>query len=381
MMKIKYEVILNPVDLPITSVSLFVNIGVKHDSICGITHLIEHVIIEELKKREPELFRRSFINGYIDKEFTCFYATVLSEDLNKLLNLFSCLYICMEKKLIDEIVKTQKKVIYNIENQRILSNFKLINILMLEQLIFEGGLRKTIIVDEKFLNLDEWQIRNFCNQIYSQVEHYLIVSGNISEADVEKIYNSGCEIISTSGEIQNITERSTILLNKIVNIDEIEKIVAISIENLEGINEYYALHIVCLFYKIYINNQLKHIDVFLRDVTFKLYSEKIIILFEYNDKYIETISLINNIKIEDYMELYEDVKKHFLYAYLQKECNLIEFNKEIYKMRRFFGKKLTFINVVNYINGVDVKLIKKIHTKIVRGKYNFLSEGIIREYF
>lgn len=379
-MKSMNKLIINPVDLPIVCVSLFVDTGMKNDSICGISHLIEHIIIEEFKKKEPELFRQNLINGYIDKEFTCFHATVLRKDLNKLLIAFSGLYDCMKKKLSDEVVKSQKEIIYNIENERILSNPQLINILLLEQLAFIGEVKKTTIVDETFLTLSEKQIREFCNQTYLSSQHYLIISGDLLGLNIEELYNNGRELISTPNVIENKTKSVSIPLDKINDINDIRKIIAISIDSVDGVNEYYALHIICLLYKVYINNLLKDTDVFLNNITFKLYTEKIILFFNYNKNYDRTLPAVSAIKIESCGELLENVKKHFFYGYLQKSCNLIEFNKEIYKVARFFGENLNFKNIVGFINSVDFNDIEKIHNKILSGKYSFVSEGILNGY-
>lgn len=383
MIKSKVQLLVNHVDLPFTCVSLFCNVGMKDDSICGISHLTEHIIIEELMKKEPDLFRNNLINAYVDKEFTCFHATVLSEDINKILIAFCHLFDCMDNELSKEVVESQKDVIFKIENERVLSNPQLINILLLERFAFAGKAKKPTIVDETFLSLDESIIREFCKQKYFSSLKYLIISGDASSINNDKIFDIEYKSIplEKAHSIFNESEETIpIPIDKFDDLNDVRKTIAITIKNVERVDEYYALHIICLFYKILINNILKDSEYFIKDITFKLYSEKPIMFFNYNKYYDKTLSLLQDFEMDSLHELFENIKKHFLYGYLQKSCNLLFFNKEVYKVFRFFGENFNLKNMVKCIKNVSFNDVIMLHKKILNGDYIFVSEGNCDEY-
>ena len=382
MRKPKVQFLINSVDLPFTCISYFFNVGMKDDSIRGISHLTEHIIIEELIKKESDLFQKNLINADVDKEFTCFHATVMNEDINETLIAFCHLFDCMDNELSKEIVESQKEIIFKIENERTLSNSQLINILLLEQLAFDGKVKKSTIVDETFLSLDERAIREFCKQTYSSSLKYLIISGDVTINNEKKFYNEYKPIpIEKTHKLADEDEETIFVpIHKFEDLNDVRKTVAIVINSIESVDKYYALHIICLFYKIFINNALKNTEYFINDITFKLYSERPIIFFNYNKYYGGTISLLRDFEMENCNELFENIKKHFIYGYLQKSCDLLNFNKEIYKVAHFFGKTLNFKNMVGLIKNVSFNDVILMHQKILIGEYIFVSEGICNEH-
>lgn len=378
-MKLKTQVIKNFVELPYTCVSLFIEVGMKDDLIHGMSHLTEHIIIEELMKKEPVLFDKCLINAYVDKEFTCFYATVLRKDLNELLFAFNHLFDCMENEISKEIIETQKNIIFNIENERILSNPQLVNILLLEQNAFTGSVKNPTIVDKSFFVLDESKIKEFYRQTYLGSQQYLIISGDVADLNYEKILDNDSEtLMLKSKNIPRYDNENNIIPIPLYNFDDIEdirKTVAVTIEPLSKLHEYYALHIICMLYKVLINNVLKDEGIFIKDITFKLYSEKYIIFFGFNCYYDNTASLLRDIEIEKYSDFFKNIKKHFLYGYLKKTSDILAFNKEIYKIFRFFGESLNFKNMVGFIKKVKFSDILMLHNKILDGNYFIVPEN------
>lgn len=371
MNKHKFILLENHVDLPFSCVSFFLDIGMKDDTIQGISHLIEHIIIEELMKSFPDLFQNNRIDAYVDKEFTCFHAMVLSENINKILFAFSHLFDCMNDELSREIIEAQKDIIFEIENERVLSNPQLINILLLERLAFSGKLKKTTIVNREFLFLDENGIKEFYKNNYLTSTKHLILSGDISNLNIEMLFESN-ELIHTpkNSIISGDNEKEyCIPVDNFDDLMEIKKIVAITINNPKCSIEYYTLHIICLFYKVLINNILKNTECYVKDITFKLYSEETIIFFHYNKYYDGTLQILQNIEVDNCEDMFLKIKKHFLYGYLQKSCNLLDFNKEIYKLFRFFCEKIDYKNIVNLINGVGINDVVAMHQKILNGNY------------
>ena len=75
-------------------------------------------------------------------------------------------------------------------------------------------------------------------------------------------------------------------------------------------------------------------------------AKKPIIFIAYNNFFDKTMSILKKIEVDRYNELFNNIKKHFLYGYLQKSCNLLDFNKEIYKVFYFYNEKLDFKNIV-----------------------------------
>ena len=234
MRKPKVQFLINSVDLPFTCISYFFNVGMKDDSIRGISHLTEHIIIEELIKKESDLFQKNLINAYVDKEFTCFHATVMNEDINETLIAFCHLFDCMDNELSKEIVESQKEIIFKIENERTLSNSQLINILLLEQLAFDGKVKKSTIVDETFLSLDERAIREFCKQTYSSSLKYLIISGDVTINNEKKFYNEYKPIpIEKTHKLADEDEETIFVpIHKFEDLNDVRKTVAIVINSI-----------------------------------------------------------------------------------------------------------------------------------------------------
>ena len=90
--------------------------------------------------------------------------------------------------------------------------------------------------------------------------------------------------------------------------------------------------------------------------------------------------MLRDFEMENCNELFENIKKHFIYGYLQKSCDLLNFNKEIYKVAHFFGKTLNFKNMVGLIKNVSFNDVILMHQKILIGEYIFVSEGICNEH-
>ena len=382
-MKSNIKWLVNSVDLPFSCISFFFNVGMKNDSICGISHLIEHIVLEELKCQNSNLFNKALINAYVDKEFTCFHAILLHENMEEIINAFNNLFDFLDKGLSNEIVESQKNIIYKIENERILSNPRLLNVLALEEMALGDELKKTTLVDETFLSISEDEITDFCKEMYLSSLKYVVISGHFSDDNTEGFfYNKHQSLLLKQHEYKkgNRSRSIPISLNKINDINDIRKIIAITVDNLENITDYYALHIICLLYKVVINNLLKDTDFFIKDITFKLYLEKPIIFIAYNNFFDKTMSILKKIEVDRYNELFNNIKKHFLYGYLQKSCNLLDFNKEIYKVFYFYNEKLDFKNIVKFIDDVNFINIKKIHTKVVNGDYFFVPDGNMNEY-
>ncbi len=376
----KTHILVNFVELPFVCISLFFDVGMKDDSICGISHLTEHVIIEELMKKEPELFRKNLINAYVDKEFTCFYATALRENADEVISVFSRLIDCMDECLSKDIMESQKNIIYKIENERILSNPQLINILLLEQLAFTGNVKNHTVVNEAFLTLGEEEIRKFCRQAYLSSSKHLIISGaGYTPQSIKEFQDRYDSMpVAERGKNDSVDERTSfrIPLDKLENANDARRTVAITMNDIGKAREYYALHIICLLYKVLLNNLLKETDFFIKDITVKLYTEKAIVFFSYNAYYDKTLTLLQGIELENCSTLFRNLKKHFLYGYLRKSGDLLAFNKEIYKMNCFFGEYLSYKNMVEFIDSASFDDIVLLHKKMLHGEYMMVPEFI-----
>lgn len=69
-----------------------------------------------------------------------------------------------------------------------------------------------------------------------------------------------------------------------------------------------------------------------------------------------------------------DIKKHFLFGYLQKSSDFLKFNKEIFKLKRYVNITLNYENMVSLIESVSYENLKNIHNSVLNGYYIFLQD-------
>ena len=125
---------------------------------------------------------------------------------------------------------------------------------------------------------------------------------------------------------------------------------------------------------IEVNKFLENTGFFVKDVSFKLYSEKDVIFFKYNTFYQGTFEILQNVNIDKYIDLFMDIKKHFLFGYLQKSSDFLKFNKEIFKLKRYVNITLNYENMVSLIESVSYENLKNIHNSVLNGYYIFLQD-------
>ena len=374
--KNQLHLLTNHINVPFTCISYFITTGMKNDTIRGISHLTEHVIVEEIMKAAPKLYKNSLVNAYVDKETTCFYATMLSENVIDIIRIFGNILSFFNSGIPKDEIERQKNIILNVENERILSNTELLNILSLEQKAFKSRLKIPVFLDESFTFIGEKDIKAHLESEYYSSSHYLIITGNIPLADYELLsyFKSMSNSLSNNvinAKCDNIPDYD-IPFEKFN--DTVRKIVAITIISIRTAKEYFALHILCLFYKVYINKFLENTGFFVKDVSFKLYSEKDVIFFKYNTFYQGTFEILQNVNIDKYIDLFMDIKKHFLFGYLQKSSDFLKFNKEIFKLKRYVNITLNYENMVSLIESVSYENLKNIHNSVLNGYYIFLQD-------
>lgn len=109
--KNQLHLLTNHINVPFTCISYFITTGMKNDTIRGISHLTEHVIVEEIMKAAPKLYKNSLVNAYVDKEITCFYATMLSENVIDIIRIFGNILSFFNSGIPKDEIERQKNII------------------------------------------------------------------------------------------------------------------------------------------------------------------------------------------------------------------------------------------------------------------------------
>lgn len=374
------ELIINSIDIPYYCFSYYIATGMKDDwkYTSGLAHLTEHVIIENFIEKYKDIDENAIINAFVDKEYTCFYGKVLRKNLNRFIETFPMLVVDSLNHISNEIIEVQKEIIYNIENARVLSNERLLNILQLEQNIFCSDLKYPTIIDnyEKFTNIKKEQIIDFVKNEYLNAKHYIIISGSdINSSIITSNFNNIKSIYSKRNSKKN--ERIDLNADLNVKLEDINNIgnniVCIPIIKFKTLEEYFACNVLIKMYKTHIYDKLKGSEKYIEDVSFKVYNNSVLLFFSYSIYDIKTLVYLKDFDINDQLELLETMKKHSIFNYLNKITNIEIYNKEIFKCIYYFNQLLSHEQVISLYKGIDRKIITELHTSVINSRLIYIN--------
>lgn len=155
----------------------------------GISHFIEHMFFKGTEKRSARELAESLesvggqLNAFTTKEYTCFYAKVLDEDLNLAIDVLSDMFF---NSLFDpkEIEKEKKVVIEEIKMYED-SPDELIHDLFSEFVWNDHSLGKPILGTEKSIrSLSREKVLDYLGHHYAPDNLVIAVAGNIKHEDV-----------------------------------------------------------------------------------------------------------------------------------------------------------------------------------------------------
>lgn len=360
------------------SISYFILSGMKDDIryFNGTAHLTEHLLAQSLFCADNPFI---FANAYVDKEHTCFYGQTFSPYFNQLL--YSFLNLFRNLQVDSDSMDTEKQVIAHVENRKTASNHQLLDLEKLEYYVFsenDGLHMPTLILENSFFRIDNTMVRSFIFNELSKSKKYLVISGEFSDSTISRIVKSVTEF----GDIQN--EGDSILLcdeelkrarkQNNLQIEEYKPkhcMTGILLKKVDSIKEWFALNILCVFYQTYINNFLRKTRNHLIDLAAKQYENACILIFYYFADFENTMDLLYSIELGYFSELLISMKRTFLFPFMEKIINPLEYHKLQFKSICFnrADEILQSSKVMEVVDSITPEYIVEIHNKCLNGKY------------
>lgn len=362
----------------IFSISYIMLSGMKDDIryINGTAHLAEHLLARSLFCADIPFI---YTNAFVDKEYTCFYGQTFFPYFNQLLHRF--LNIFKNMQIDSDSIDAEKHVIAHFENKKTESNHQLLDLEKLEHLIFtenDGLHMPTLILESTFSNIDSSMIKSFVANELAASKKYLMISGGLQDSDISELVKSAKELRSVQLENGSYTLcEETLIKARKLNTLQIEKyktryyMAGILLEQLDSIREWLALNILSVFYKTYINNFLHKTRNYLIDLSLKQYKNACILIFYYYVDIENTMELLSSIKLEYFSELLISMKRTFLFPFLEKIINPLEYHKLQFKSICFNRNNEVFqlSKIMEILESITPAYIAEVHNKCLRGQY------------
>lgn len=190
------EIVMEKIDyVHSVSVGVFVANGSRHESrsLSGISHFIEHMLFKGTKSRSAFDIAEAIdsvggqINAYTTKEYTCFYAKMLDENVDIALDMLSDMLI--NPLLSDKDIELEKNVVYEEIAMYEDSPEDLIHETILETAWGEeSGLGAPTFGTKKTLETFNSQIiKEYMNKMYVPQNCVISVAGNFGDDLIELI--------------------------------------------------------------------------------------------------------------------------------------------------------------------------------------------------
>ena len=175
------------------SVGVFVKNGSRHEpqDLAGISHFIEHMLFKGTEKRSALEIAEEIdtvggtLNAYTTKEYTCFYAKMLDENLDTALDVLSDMLL--HPKLSDGDIALEKNVVYEEIAMYEDSPEDMVHELIMEAAWgVESGLgASTLGTKETLSKIDSRVLRNYMEKMYTPENCVVAVAGNFGD-DIEQ---------------------------------------------------------------------------------------------------------------------------------------------------------------------------------------------------
>ena len=190
------------------SVGVFVKNGSRHEpqELSGISHFIEHMLFKGTQNRSALAIAEEIdtvggnLNAYTTKEYTCFYAKMLDENLDTALDVLSDMLL--RPKLDDGDIALEKNVVYEE-----IAMYEDAPEDMVHEMIMETAWGKesglgasTLGTRETLSKIDAKVIRDYMAQTYTPKNCVIAVAGNFGDdlaAHIERYFGTWagtCEV-------------------------------------------------------------------------------------------------------------------------------------------------------------------------------------------
>ncbi len=186
------RVLLEEVPSSLTAaVGIFVKNGAVNEkkSEAGISHFIEHMLFKGTSTRSARDIAIETdrvggnMNAYTTKEYTCFYAKVLSEDILTPLSLLTDMYF--NSSFDEKDIATEKNVIIEEINMYEDSPEDLVCDLLCDEIFKGSALENSILgTEETVASFTQEQIRKYVESHYTPENTVISIAGNFDENTV-----------------------------------------------------------------------------------------------------------------------------------------------------------------------------------------------------
>lgn len=177
------------------SVGVFVQNGSRHESReqMGISHFIEHMLFKGTQNRSALQIAEEIdavggsLNAYTTKEYTCFYAKMLAENVDIAVDVLADMI--QNPKLSDDDIELEKNVVYEEIAMYEDSPEDLVHELIMEAAWgSESGLgASTLGTAETLSSFDSRTVRDYMNRMYTPENCVIAVAGKFDDSLVQML--------------------------------------------------------------------------------------------------------------------------------------------------------------------------------------------------
>ncbi|MGE5450176.1 MAG: M16 family metallopeptidase [Methanomassiliicoccales archaeon] len=193
------------------AIGIFVNVGSRDESeeLGGVSHLLEHMLFKGTSRRSARDIAETFegiggqLNAYTAREYTCYYARCLDENLDLAMDvLFDMVVgsVIGEKEL-----DTERGVIIEEINMYEDTPDDLIHDVF-SQLVWDGeSIGRSILGRQELIAaVSPSQVRNFYQQHYIPENMVVAVAGNISSQQVEASIEQYLSVLTNNTSTERV---------------------------------------------------------------------------------------------------------------------------------------------------------------------------------
>lgn len=176
------------------SVGIWFPVGSRHEpeGIDGISHLIEHLIFKGTKRYRAEKISDIFdslgarVNAFTGKETTCYYAHMVSDNLDKTLKLLN--HILKEPAFRDSDISSEKNVVFQEIAMYEDSPDEMVHDYFASALFKGSSLGKPVIgTRETVAVITRSDLIDYYERFYPENHFYVTAAGNLDEMLIERI--------------------------------------------------------------------------------------------------------------------------------------------------------------------------------------------------
>lgn len=191
------------------SIGIFVSTGAKNEKkeYAGISHLLEHMMFKGTEKRTAKQISSEIdeiggnINAYTSKEVTAYYCKVLSEHIEKAIEILSDMYLNSNFEK-ENFEKEKKVVIEEIKMYEDIPEDK-IHDLNAENILKGTAYANSILGTEESLNsISRETLFNYYSERYNINNMVISIAGNFDELKVMDLLNKEFQAFSRKNEIK-----------------------------------------------------------------------------------------------------------------------------------------------------------------------------------